>query len=555
MDLSVALLAALCDLIYPMMTRELINRSIPDQNMRMITIFAGSLIAIFIIKALCNYFMQYWGHVVGVRMQADMRRDVFKHLQNLPAKYFDDTKTGDIMSRIINDLMEVSELAHHGPEDLFISLVMLLGSFGILLTINVPLTLVIFACIPLIFIYTWKKKDKMGRAFKASRVETGQVNATLENSISGIRVSKSFGSEQSELDKFQQNNNRFKVAREKAYKVMAEYSAGAVFSIDMLDYICLIVGGLFTFNHLITIGDFMAYVLYIKLFTQPIRKLINFMEQYQNGMTGFQRYMELMDELTEQDKEDAVVLEQVSGEIVFENVSFKYEDTYILDQINLVLPQGKMTALVGPSGGGKTTLCNLIPRFYELSEGRIMIDGQDIQEVSLASLRQHIGIVQQEVFLFTGTIKENILYGKQNATDEEVIAASQKANIHAFIMTLPDGYDTYIGERGVKLSGGQKQRLSIARVFLKNPSILILDEATSALDNATEHLIKQSIEDVCKGRTTLVVAHRLSTIRDADKIVVIGEQGIEASGTHAELMLAEGAYKTLYNAQFENLIP
>ncbi|MGL5674809.1 MAG: ABC transporter ATP-binding protein [Cellulosilyticaceae bacterium] len=554
LDMLVALLAALCDLIYPMMTRELINESIPNQNMRMIGVFAVTLVVIFGVKAICNYFMQYWGHVVGVRMQADMRRDIFKHLQKIPCTYFDNTKTGDIMSRIINDLMEISELAHHGPEDLFISLIMILGSFGILITINVPLTLVIFACIPFIFWFTWKKKDKMGKAFKASRVETGKVNAILENSIAGMRVSKSFGSDANELEKFQKGNLSFCGAREKAYKAMAEYFSGAVFSIDMLDYVCLIAGGLFTFKGIITIGDFMAYLLYIKMFTQPIRKLINFMEQYQNGMTGFKRYMELMEEVEEQDKPDAKVLGSVKGDITFKNVSFKYENEYVLQGINLNIPAGKMIALVGPSGGGKTTFCNLIPRFYELNEGDITIDGQSIYDVTLRSLREHIGIVQQEVFLFTGSIKENILYGKQDATDEEVMDAAKKANIHEFIMSLPEGYATYVGERGVKLSGGQKQRLSIARVFLKNPSILILDEATSALDNATEYMIKQSIEEVCKGRTTVVVAHRLSTIRNADEIVVLGKDGIEESGSHEALLQQDGVYKTLYEAQFEGLV-
>ena len=554
LDLAIATLVALCDLVYPMMTRELINESIPNQDLRMISVFAVALVGIFVIKALGNYFLQYWGHVVGVRMQADMRRDLFKHLQKLPSTYFDNTKTGDIMSRIINDLMEISELAHHGPEDLFISLIMILGSFGILLTINVPLTLIIFALVPLIFIYTWKKKDKMGKAFKESRVETGRVNSILENSIAGMRVSKSFGSQDFELEKFQEGNSAFKNARERAYKAMAEYFSGSVFCIDLLDYVCLIVGGLFTFKNIISIGDFMAYLLYIKMFTQPIKKLINFMEQYQNGMTGFKRYMDLIEEETEKDRYPDRHFKDVEGEIVFDAVSFKYEEQYILKDMNLTVPKGKMIALVGPSGGGKTTFCNLIPRFYEASEGDIRIDGQSIYAMSLDSLRAHIGIVQQDVFLFTGTIKENILYGKQDASEEEVIAAAKRANIHDFIMELPEGYATYIGERGIKLSGGQKQRLSIARVFLKNPAILILDEATSALDNATEWLIKQSIEEVCKGRTTIVVAHRLSTIRHADEIIVLGKKGIEERGSHEALLAHGGIYKQLYEAQFDGLL-
>lgn len=554
LDLMVALLAASCDLIYPMMTRELINSSIPNKNMRMIGVFAVTLIIIFAVKYACNYFMQYWGHVIGVRMQADMRKDIFSHLQRLSCTYFDNTKAGEIMSRIINDLMEVSELAHHGPEDLFISFVMIIGSFLILLNVNVPLTLVIFAFIPIIFWFTWRKKDKMGKAFSKSRVETGAVNAILENSIAGMRVSKSFNSHTHELEKFEESNGRFASARVEAYKAMAEYFSGATLSIDMLDYICMIVGGLFTYKGLITIGDFMAYLLYIKLFTQPIKKLINFMEQYQNGMTGFKRYMELMNEIEEQDKPDAKVLEEVEGEITFKHVSFKYEEEYILNELNLTIPKGKMVALVGPSGGGKTTFCNLIPRFYEIDSGDILIDGHSIYDMTLDSLRSHIGIVQQEVFLFTGTIRENIAYGDHTATPQQLIDAATKANIHDFIMTLPEGYDTYIGERGVKLSGGQKQRLSIARVFLKNPSILILDEATSALDNATEYMIKQSIDEVCKGRTTVVVAHRLSTIKNADEIVVLGPNGIEEKGTHEELLTKDGIYKKLYESQFESLI-
>ncbi len=554
LDLFVAFIFAMCDLVYPMMTRELINESIPNQEMRMIGVFAVTLLVIFAIKYVCSYFMQYWGHVVGVRMQADMRRDIFLHLQKLPCSFFDRTKTGDVMSRIINDLMDISELAHHGPEDLFISGVMIIGSFLVLVNINVPLTLIIFAFIPLIFWFTWKKRDKMSKAFTASRVETGKVNAILENSIAGMRVSKSFCSKDKEVEKFQAGNNDFKNAREKAYKVMAEYFSGSTLCIDMLDYVCMIAGGLFTIKGIITFGDFMAYLLYIKMFTQPIKKLVNFMEQYQSGMTGYKRFTELMDELEETDKQDAKTLEKVEGEICFKNVSFKYEDEYILNQMDLIIPKGKMVALVGPSGGGKTTFCNLIPRFYEIDGGDIFIDGTSIYDLQLESLRSHIGIVSQEVFLFTGTIKENILYGNPNATDEEVVEAAKKAYIHEFVSGLPNGYDTYIGERGVKLSGGQKQRLSIARVFLKDPSILILDEATSALDNATEFMIKQAIDEVCKNRTTIVVAHRLSTIRNADEIVVLGKEGIEEIGSHDKLLEKEGLYKTLYEAQFEGLV-
>lgn len=545
-DLIAAFLAAAIDLVYPMMTRELMDKSIPNRDIRMIGVFAVTLIILFLIKALCGYFMQYWGHVVGVRMQGDMRRKVFNHLQRLPNKFFDNTKTGDVMSRIINDLMDISELAHHGPEDLFISGVMLVGSFIILCTINVPLTLIIFAFIPIIVIFTMNKRKKMKKAFLETKVETGKVNANLENSIAGIRVSKAFVSHSYEEEKFEQGNKSFMTAREKAYKVMAEYFAGANLSLDILNYVVLIFGGLFTFNGAISMGDYVAYLLYIKIFMDPIKKLINFMEQFQNGMTGFQRYVEILNEDREKEKKGAKPIKDIKGKITFKNASFSYEDNQILDNLSLEIEEGKMLALVGPSGGGKTTFCNLIPRFYDLNKGDILIDDKSIYDVTLESLRANIGIVQQEVFLFTGTIKENIRYGNLDASDEEIVEAAKRANIHDFIMELEDGYDTYIGERGTKLSGGQKQRISIARVFLKNPRILILDEATSALDNTTEYYIKQSIDELCKGRTTIVVAHRLSTIRNADEIIVLTDKGIEERGTHDELMALNGIYKDLH---------
>lgn len=546
LDLIVALIASLCNLVYPMMTRELVNNSIPSRDMHMIIVFAVILLIIFIIKAACAYFMQYWGHVVGVRMQGDMRRHIFKHLQKLPNKFFDNNKTGDIMSRIINDLMDISELAHHGPEDLFISVVMLVGSFIILCTINVPLTILIFAFIPVIVWFTLYQRKKMNKAFLETKVETGAVNASLENSISGIKISKAFVSHKSEEEKFEKGNIKFIDARERSYKVMAEYFSGAGFGIDVLNYLGLIGGGIFTLIGVITIGDFMAYMLFIKLFTEPINKLINFMEQFQNGITGFQRYLEIMGVNREKDKEDAMELENIEGEIEFKNVDFSYEGKKVLNNISVKINKGKMLALVGASGGGKTTFCNLIPRFYELESGDILIDNKSIYDVKLESLRENIGIVQQEVFLFTGTIRDNILYGKVDATEEELLRAAKMANIHEFINTLPEGYDTYIGERGVKLSGGQKQRISIARVFLKNPPILILDEATSALDNATERIIQESLEKLCAGRTTIVVAHRLSTIKNADEIIVLGDTGIIEKGTHEELMERQGEYKKLH---------
>jgi ATP-binding cassette, subfamily B, bacterial len=550
-DMLAAFIAAACDLVYPMMTRTLVNDSIPNKNIRMLVVFAVTLIVIYLIKAACGYFMQYYGHVMGVHMQGDMRKDMFLRLQKLPNTYFDNNKTGDLMSRMINDLMEVSELAHHGPEDLFISVVMLVGSFVVLCTINIPLTLIIFAFIPFIVLFTWQQKNKMLNAFMETRVETSAVNSNLENSLSGIRITKAFVSHDHEVDKFQDGNNRFKRARSKAYKVMAEYFAGVGFGIDILDYISLIAGGIFTYLNIINIGDFFAYLLYIKLFTQPIKKLVNFMEQYQNGMTGFKRFTAIIDEEVEED--GSKELNNIKGDIKFKDVNFSYEEKSILEGINLEIEAGKMLALVGPSGGGKTTFCNLIPRFYDATNGDITIDGESIYDVTLNSLRGNIGIVQQDVFLFTGTIKDNILYGKHDATDEEVVRAAKRANIHEFIMKLPDGYDTYIGERGVKLSGGQKQRISIARVFLKNPPILILDEATSALDNTTEYMIQKSLEELCEGRTTIVVAHRLSTIKNADEILVLTDKGIEEKGSHEELLNNGGLYKELYESQFLNL--
>lgn len=552
-DMAVALIASVCDLVYPMMTRTLVNDSIPNKNIRMVVVFAITLMAIYIIKAACNYFMQYYGHVMGVKMQGDMRNDMFHHLQKLPNSYFDNNKTGDLMSRMINDLMDVSELAHHGPEDLFISLVMIIGSFIILCTINIPLTVLIFAFIPFIVYFSMKQKNRMHNAFMETRVETSEVNSNLENSLSGIRVTKAFTAQKHELIKFKEGNEKFKSARARAYKVMAQYGSGVGFGINVLDYIVLIAGGIFTYLDIINLGDFFAYLLYIKLFTEPIKKLVSFMEQYQNGMTGFKRFLSIISEETEKEKENSLELKNVEGKIEFKNVSFSYEDNLVLDGLNLKVEKGKMLALVGPSGGGKSTFCNLIPRFYDVAEGDILIDDTSIYHVTLESLRKNIGIVQQDVFLFTGTIKENILYGNHNASDEEVIEAAKKANIHDFIMSLQNGYDTFIGERGVKLSGGQKQRISIARVFLKNPPILILDEATSALDNATEYMIQKALEELCFGRTTIVVAHRLSTIKNADEIIVLTGEGIQEKGDHDSLIAKNGLYKELHQSQFKNL--
>lgn len=547
MDLLAALLFAICNLVYPMITRDIMNEVVPNKDLRMLVIFGFTLLFIFIIKAFLNHFMQYWGHVVGVRMQADMRSEVFTHLQKLPNSYFDNHKTGVTMSRIINDLMDISELAHHGPEDLFISIVMFIGSFIILLNINIPLTIIIFAILPFVIIFAARQRKRMQNAFMETRVTTGEVNATLENSIAGMKVTKSFCNEEEELNKFNDRNNIFKSARQTAYRVMADYFSGMNLFMDLLELVALVAGGYFTYLGEINLGDFAAYILYVKMFIEPIKKLINFTEQYQNGMTGFERFMEIIEEDMEKEAKNPVELKNVRGNIEIDNVSFTYEDKkQVLKNLDLSIEAGRTVALVGPSGGGKTTLCNLIPRFYDFEEGDIRIDGKSIKNISLKSLRKNIGVVQQDVFLFTGTIKENILCAKPDASEEDIIAAAKKARIHDFIKSLPEGYDTYIGERGVKLSGGQKQRISICRVFLKNPPIIILDEATSALDNVTEREIQKSLEELSKDRTNLVVAHRLSTIKNADEIVVLSDSGIVERGTHNELINNGGVYSKLH---------
>jgi len=547
-DLAAALLLALCDLVYPMLTRKMVNEFIPGKLVAKLLIFGGIMFCIYVLKLLLNYFVTFYGHVVGVRMQAHMRRDVFAHLQTLPMKYFDDSKTGTLMSRIVNDLMEVSELAHHGPEDLFLSIIMLVGSFIIMSSIYLPLTLILFAGLPVMVLFSSKKRLKMSRAFTESRKSIAQINANLENSISGIRVSKAYTNEEHEMSVFEEGNQNFVRARKRSYKAMAEFFSGNTFITDLLMLIMYIAGGLFFMFGKITLADFTAFILYISIFTNPIRRLISFMEQFQDGMTGFRRFCEIMDTEPELDEEGAVDIENVKGEIEFRDVTFSYNDSKeVLKGLSFKLKSGETLALVGPSGGGKTTICNLIPRFYEIDSGEILIDGVDTRNVTHRSLRKNVGIVSQDVFLFDSTIYDNLVYGSEGASDEKVVEAAKMANIHDFIMSLPDGYQTLVGERGIKLSGGQKQRVSIARVFLKNPPILILDEATSALDNATEVLIQNSLEALCVGRTTLVVAHRLTTVKNADEIIVITDHGIEEKGTHEELIAKGGLYADLWN--------
>ncbi|MFZ2539689.1 MAG: ABC transporter ATP-binding protein [Oscillospiraceae bacterium] len=552
LDMTCAFIVALCDLFFPMIAGNIIDVYVPNRQIRLLLIWSVTLLLIFIFKAVLNYIILYYGHCVGVKMQSDMRRDIFKHMQKLPFTFFDSNKTGSIMSRIINDLMEVSELAHHGPEDLFVSTIMLVGSFIILCTINVPLTLIIFAFIPFLIFFASKTQLRMGKAFKKTREEVSEINASLENSISGIRVAKAFTNSNHEETKFAKNNVSFEKAREFAYKTMAEFYCGMWFLTDFLNLVVLVAGGIFCYYGKITFGEFVKYLLYINLFLTPIKKIIGFIEQYQNGMSGFKRFIEILEAEPEPESPNAIDVKSVNGTIKFNNVSFAYgQGKEILSGINLEIPQGKTVAFVGPSGGGKTTLCHLIPRFYDICEGDIRIDGINIQNFTYESLRQNIGIVQQDVFLFTGTIWDNIAYGKIDASDEEILEAAKLANIHEFVMELPDKYETNIGERGVKLSGGQKQRLSIARLFLKNPPILILDESTSALDNATELLIQEALDKLSEGKTSLIVAHRLSTIKNADTIVVLTEKGIVEQGSHKDLLSHAGLYKELYESQFK----
>ncbi len=549
-DMFCALVLSLCNLFFPMITRRMINVYIPQRNLRVIVTWMFVLLGIYVLKAGLNYFIQYYGHVMGIRIQLDIRRDAFNHLQRLPFAYFDKTKTGTIMSRVINDTFEIAELAHHGPEDLFISAAMLTGSFILLCTMNVTLTLIIFAFVPLLVWFASSKRRKLSKTSMQSRVEIGEVNAGLENSIAGVRVSKAFETSAHELDKFQDGNRAYAAARGLQYRAMAEFFSGTGFIMDLLLWVTLSAGGLFAFYGKINAGDFAAYLLFVGLFTEPIKKLINFIEQLQTGMTGFLRVQDLMAVEPEKDTEGVGELSHLEGDVSFEHVTFRYDDgKNVLSDLSLDIKRGETVALVGSSGCGKSTLCHLLPRFYELDEGRITLDGIDIRDYTRLSLRRRIGIVQQDTFLFSGSIRDNIAYGNVDARDEEIEAAAKKASLDDFIRTLPDGYDTYVGERGVMLSGGQKQRIAIARVFLKNPPLLILDEATSALDNVTEAQIQKALNELSRGRTSLVVAHRLSTVRNADRIVVLTQHGIAESGRHEELLAKRGLYAALWNVQ------
>lgn len=515
-DMVCAVMIAAVDLLFPIVSRYAMQSLLPDKAYAAFFAVILLLVISYLLRAGFQYFVGYWGHVLGVRMESDMRRDLFTHLQRLPFSFYDKNRTGHLMSRVVNDLFEVVELAHHGPEDLFISLVTLLGAFGILLTIQWRLALLVFALVPLILLFTASRRLKMNRASRQVKERTAGINADIESSISGARVAKAFNNEAYEIEKFEEGNNRYRTAKNGFYKQMGIFTAGMDFLTSMMNVAVIAFGGWLIMGEAgLDYLDLLTFSLYVGTFLQPIRRLSSFVEQYTVGMAGFRRFQELM--ATEPDivdGPDARPLDNVRGEVDFEDVTFSYDnDVRVLSHVSLHIPAGKTLALVGPSGGGKSTLCHLIPRFYEIASGRITVDGRDIREVTLSSLRSCVGIVQQDVMLFAGTIMENIRYGRIGATDEEVMEAAKKAEIHEDILQFPDGYQTYVGERGVTLSGGQKQRVSIARVFLKNPSILILDEATSALDTVTEAHIQAAFDKLSQGRTTLVIAHRLSTIR------------------------------------------
>lgn len=547
-DMAASFLISVIGMLYPIITRNMLNNFIPNRQYKLVIIFGSALLFGYFIRMLLRYFVQYYGHVIGVRMQAQMRKEMFLHLQTLPYEYYDNHETGKIMSRMTNDLMNVSELAHHGPEDLFISVVMIIGSFTYLCTIDVALTLIIFTCVPFLLAIAMFLRKRMNNAFMETRKSLALINADIESSISGIRVTKAFTNSATEEEKFSKSNTSFVKSRSKAYKTMGQFFSSTSFIIDVFNVIVLIAGGMFLYIGRINFGDYSAFVVSINLFINPVTTLVGFVEQYQDGMTGFQRFLEIINEPSEKENENAETLTNVKGNIEFSNVSFNYSGSdEVLTDVSFNLEAGKTMAFVGPSGGGKTTICHLIPRFYDVTNGNIYIDGKNIADVTLESLRKNIGIVQQDVFLFNGTIRDNILYGKPDATEEEIVRAAKTANIHDYILSLEKGYDTEVGERGVKLSGGQKQRLSIARVFLKDPPILILDEATSALDNTTEALIQNALYELCKGRTTIVVAHRLSTIRNADEIAVVNDGRIVEKGTHDELIALDGEYKKLYD--------
>lgn len=551
-DMFFALIASATTLVIPILvryiTQDVIHRPM-EEALHTIYILGGIMVLLVAVECYCKYFITNYGHVMGARMEYDMRSEIFGHYQKLSFAFYDDQKVGQLMSRITSDLFDITELLHHGPENLVISLIKIIGAFVILFWISPVLTAAAFALVPIMFVYAYYFNRKMKRAFKRNRVQIAEINARIEDNLSGIRVVKSFANEEVEREKFKAGNDGFLNAKKDSYHYMGGYHAGLGAFTTLIQIIVLITGAVCITKNIVTVTDLITFLLYINIFTEPVKTLIDFTEQFQNGYTGFERFMEIMNiEPDIKDRKGARELREVKGNIEFDNVTFHYEDSagQVLNHINLSVKAGDYIALVGSSGAGKSTLCSLIPRFYDVSGGRILLDGTDIRDIKLKSLRDQIGIVQQEVYLFAGTIYDNIRYGKAGATREEVVAAAKRANAHDFIMSLPEGYETDIGQRGVKLSGGQKQRLSIARVFLKNPPILIFDEATSALDNESEKVVQESLEVLAKDRTTFVIAHRLSTIRNAERILVLTEDGIAESGTHEDLMAAGGVYRHLY---------
>lgn len=552
-DMFFAIMGAAVTLVIPLIIRYITGTVIfyeADEALKVILKLALLMVGLVLLEAYCNFFIAYQGHIMGAKMEYDMRNEIFAQYQRLSFNFFDDQKVGQLMSRVTNDLFEIAELFHHGPEDIVISIIKFIGSFAILASINIRLTLVAFAIIPFMFAYAYYFNKKMKAAFKRNRAKIADINATIEDNLSGIRVVKSFANEDAEMEKFRDGNSRFVETKKSSYLYMGGFHSGLGAFMTMINIIVIVAGAVFITKGIVDVTVLITFLLYVNNFTEPVKKLINFTETFQNGVSGYERFLEIMSiEPTIKDKDNAVEKNDFKGDVAFTDVSFRYNDKndYVLKNVSLAVKAGEYVALVGSSGAGKTTLCSLIPRFYDVTSGSISVDGVDVRDLKLKCLRNNIGIVQQDVYLFAGSIIENIRYGRPGATDEEVYEAAKKANAHEFIMSLPEGYDTDIGQRGIKLSGGQKQRLSIARVFLKNPPILIFDEATSALDNESEKVVQESLETLAANRTTFVIAHRLSTIRNAERILVLTEDGIAESGTHKELMEKQGVYYNLYN--------
>ncbi len=551
LDMACALGIALVDLAFPAASRQALNTLLPQNLYAAFFAVMGLLLAAYALRSVMYFVVTYWGHMMGVRIEADIRRDLFGHMQDLSFSFYDKNRTGQLMSRATNDLFEITELAHHGPEDLFISAVTLVGAFCMMVSIQWKLSLIVFAIVPIFVVFTIIQRRRMVRASVRVKQNMAGINGQLESAISGMRTAKAFASEEQETAKFEQSNEQFKRAKRDSYAAMGIYHAGLEFALPAMNVLTVAAGGFFIMRGEMNFVDLVTFTLYISTFLTPVRKLAAFVEQFLNGMAGFKRFVELMRvEPAVQDAPDAREMGTAQGDILVDNVSFHYDDgPAVLDHVSIHIPQGETVAVVGPSGGGKSTLCQLIPRFYDVTGGRILVDGQDVRDVTQRSLRHNIGIVQQDVFLFAGTVLDNIRYGRPDATEAEVIDAARRAEIYDDIMAMPDGFHTYVGERGVMLSGGQKQRVSIARIFLKNPPILILDEATSALDSVTEARIQSAFDELARGRTTLIIAHRLSTIRSAHRIIVVDDNHILEEGTHQELLAKGGEYAQLYNAQ------